>query len=434
MRDILLLLIVFSSIPFILKRPYIGILMFAWISYMNPHRLTWGIAYDFPFAALILAVTAIGLLITKDMKKLPSGYFVIYVWIAWAVWMNFTTPFALEPEVAASEWERAVKIQLVSFLTIMLLQSKERLMIFIWVVALSVGFYGIKGGVFTILTQGNYLVWGPEGTFFSGNNGLAIALLMVLPLIRFLQVESDNKWIKLFLIGSMILCALSVIASYSRGAFLAAAAVAFYLLLKSRHKIVIAPVLILSAVSMLWFMPEKYFDRLETIETFEEDRSAMGRINAWYFAFNVAEDNPITGGGFGVFRPGTFLRYAPDPLDYHDAHSIYFEVLGEHGFIGLALFLLLGISTLLLARSTAKITKKIEDLHWAYNLVNMLHVGVIAYAVGGLFLGLAYFDLYYHLIALVILTRLLVDQHLAESGINDTRATASREAPRSTYD
>ena len=45
-----LLTIVFGSIPLILSRPFFGIIMWSWIAYMAPHRLTWGVAYDFPVA------------------------------------------------------------------------------------------------------------------------------------------------------------------------------------------------------------------------------------------------------------------------------------------------------------------------------------------------------------------------------------------------
>lgn len=417
MRDILITLIVFSTIPFILKRPYIGLLVMAWLGYMNPHRASWGFAYNFPFTTLIASATILALLLTRDFKKIPWHYGIVWVWVAWFIWMNITTIFALEPDHAIPEWSRAIKIQVLTFLAIMLLQSRERVHLLVWVIVVSVGFFGVKGGVFTVLTGGKYMVFGPPGTFFSGNNALAIALLMVIPLMRFLQIQADSKVIKNFLLLGMLLCGISVLASYSRGAFLAAAAVAFYFLLKSNKKILIAPILLVIGIATLSFMPDKYFERLETIQTYEQDRSAMGRINSWYFALNVAKDRPLVGGGFLVFHPDQFSRYAPDPTDFHDAHSIYFEVLGEHGFVGLALFLLLGALALRTCSSIIKFTKDVDDLKWAFHLASMTYVAFIGYAVGGLFLGLAYFDLYYHLVAIVVLTRIEVDRYLSGKDI-----------------
>jgi probable O-glycosylation ligase (exosortase A-associated) len=110
------------------------------------------------------------------------------------------------------------------------------------------------------------------------------------------------------------------------------------------------------------------------------------------------------GGGFdGINQRIIYQLYAPNPLDYHDAHSIYFEVLGDHGFIGLFLFLILGFLTWRMASKAIINTKNIPDLNDLNVLSKMLQVSILAYASGGAFLGLAYFDLYYHLVVLTLL-------------------------------
>ena len=80
-----------------------------------------------------------------------------------------------------------------------------------------------------------------------------------------------------------------------------------------------------------------------SITEYEQDGSAMGRINAWWMAWNLAKAN-FTGGGFDIYEPAVFQAYAPNPTDVHAAHSIYFQVLGEHGFIGLILFVAIWIA------------------------------------------------------------------------------------------
>ena len=411
MRDILVTVIVFGSIPVILYRAYIGVFIFAWLSYMNPHRLTWGFAYDMPFAAVIGIITLISFLITKDKEKLPINSLVL-VWIIWIFWMTVTTVFAIEFDSAIIEWKRVMKIQLIAIITIMLLQSKERIYWFVWVIALSIGFFGIKGGVFTLLTSGEYLVYGPPGSFFEGNNGLAVALIMILPLFRYLQLQTNNKWVRYGIYAAMLLIGLSILASYSRGAFLGIVAAATYMILKSKRKLLFLPFMLVIFVSLLFFMPEKWHDRIETIQSYEEDGSAMGRINAWYFAFNLVKDRPIVGGGYHIYDPKWFYVYAPDPEDFHDSHSIYFESLGEHGFVGLIIFLTLGWLGLRYGNKIRAMTEKHSDLQWAYQLASMLQVSIVGYAVSGAFVGLAYFDLYYHLLALMILAYLEVKKVL----------------------
>jgi probable O-glycosylation ligase (exosortase A-associated) len=172
--------------------------------------------------------------------------------------------------------------------------------------------------------------------------------------------------------------------------------------LKSRRKLMTG-LLILAMVPLgFQLMPEQWFERMSTISTAaDQDASAMGRINAWHLAINVANDN-IAGGGFVVFTPRMFRVYAPNPLDPHAAHSIYFQVLGEHGYIGLAIYL-----TLLFCawRTASRIQKECGDnpeLKWAKDLAAMAQVSLMGYFTGGAFLSLAYYDFVYYLMALLV--------------------------------
>jgi probable O-glycosylation ligase (exosortase A-associated) len=419
LRDVLLTLFVFGSLPFIIRRPFYGVLMFAWLSYMNPHRYTWGFAYSMPFAAAVAMATIVGLFLTKERERIPINALMI-VWFIWIFWLNLTTVFAVNMDAALWEWNRAVKIQIFSMITILLVCTRKQLNWFVVVVAFSVGFFGIKGGIFVAATQGQYLVWGPPDSWFQGNNGLACALLMVMPLFWYLRTIAPKPWMRHALIICMLLCAASILSSYSRGAFIAIAASGMYLVLKSRARVAMGIAVIVVGVGLLSFMPEKWHDRIDSIQHYEDDLSALGRINAWRFSFNLAKDHPIVGGGFSAFSPNMFLRYAPDPDDFHDAHSIYFEVLGEQGFAGLAIFLALGILSLRKGNQIRRMVKKKPDMLWAYDLASMVQVSLVGYAVAGLFLGLAYFDLYYHLIAILIITeRIVLAGEPEESEVSD---------------
>ncbi len=412
MRDLIVTLIVIGVIPYALARPHIGLLLFAWISYMNPHRLSWGFAYHFPFAAISAAVVFLGLLFSKEPKRIPITPVTIF-WLLFVMWPFITTYFSLVPEDAHFGWVRFVKIQVMVLVTLMLITSKERIFQFIWIIVISIGFFGVKGGIFTVLSGGNFRVWGPPGSFIEGNNELALALIMVLPLMRFLQMESKNKWVRWGLLLSMLFCGFAILSSYSRGAFLAAAAMLIVFWLKSKKKLIIGIALVSCVIAGLGFMPDEWFDRMNTIQTYQEDSSAMGRINAWWFAFNVANDRPLVGGGFHVFNRELFYQYAPIPEDFHDAHSIYLEVLGEHGYVGLFLFLSMWFLAYRTGTWIKKHTKKYNNLAWSSELASMLQVGMVGYAVGGTFLGLAYFDLPYHFMALMVLTRFVVEKELS---------------------
>jgi len=392
---------------------------------MAPHRLTYGFAYSFPFAAVTVGITLISLVFSKEKIKVPVTAITV-VWILFVLWTSITTLVAMVPEHAVFEWERSIKIQFMVGVTLLLINNKEKLNQLVWIIVLSIGFYGIKGGIFTLLTGGSWMVWGPQGTFIEGNNELALAIIMIIPLLRYLQLQTENKWIKRGLIIAMGLCALSILASYSRGAFIAASAITLYLWLKSRKRVVLGIAMVFLILASLLFLPEGWFDRMETIKTYEEDASAMGRINAWWFAYNIANERPMIGGGFHVFNRELFLSYAPEPENFHDAHSIYFEVLGEHGYVGLMLFLLLYYLVLKNAKWILKNTKDNIDLLWARDLASMVQVGLIGYAVGGAFLGLAYFDLPYHFMAIIVILRIIVQKENNNEDYNKENKISNR--------
>jgi probable O-glycosylation ligase (exosortase A-associated) len=413
MRDLLITLVVCGVLPMVLVRPHIGILLWSWLSYMNPHRLTWGFAYNFPFAAVTAATLLIAVFFSREPKRLPLTA-VTVVWILFVAWMGISTLLALNPEDAMAEFERASKIQLMTLLTLMLMQARERIHQLTWIIVLSLGFFGTKGGLFTLATGGQFMVWGPPDTFIDGNNEIALALIMALPLMRYLQLQTHNKWVRRLIVIMMACTALAILSTYSRGAFLAGATMCGMLILKSRRRVLFGMTMAAVIVAGLSFMPEQWSERMGTIRTYDEDESAMGRINAWWFAFNLAKDHPLVGGGFNAFQPDLFRIYAPDPDDFHDAHSIYFEVLAEHGFVGLALFVSLGWLAMRTGNWIVRHTRTDPELSWARDLAAMLQVSLVGFAVGGAFLGLAYFDLPYHLIAMLVLVRRIVEQRLQD--------------------
>lgn len=425
MRDIAITLLVLGLLPVILRRPEIGVLAWTWLSLMSPHRLTWGFAFEMPFAQIVGLTLLLSLLMWKEPKRLPWTPVTIF-WGLFVVWMFVTTAFSLVPDEALNGLEKSVKIQLFAFVVLVVMTTEQRLKWFVWVVTFSIAFFGIKGGVFTISRGGEYLVWGPQGSFIAGNNELALALIVVLPLMRFLQMHAQRQWLRWLLGAFMLLCVASVIGSHSRGAFLALGACGFFLVWKSRRRAMMVVMLIIMLPIGLAAVPQKYWDRMNTIKTYEEDSSAMGRINAWTFAWNVAKDRPLVGGGFNTFAPHLFYVYAPDPEDFHDVHSIYFEVLGEHGFVGLFLWLGMAIAAYLTASRTARRARGDPDCQWQADLALMCQVSLIGYATGGAFLGLAYFDLYYNIVGIVVLNHLLLVRRLAQPAA----ATTSPAKPR----
>ena len=419
MRGILVALLVFGSLPLIVIKPHVGVLVWAWIGYMNPHRLTWGFAYDFPFAMVVGLTTIAAWVFSREPKTLPWHPLVLLLAML-AAWMSFTTLFAAYPEQAQWKWDRTIKILLLNGLvTLGLITTRQRLDALIWVIVLSLGFFALKGAAFTLLTGGIYRLSGPSESFIADNNQFGMALLMTLPLARYLQLTARSRWLRLSLLVLILCFPVAVFGTYSRGAVVGLVVTAVALLLKSRHRMSLALFAGVALAAAVQFMPEHWHDRVASIFAYEEDASAQARLQSWRYALDVAREHPVVGGGFEIFRGNKFA-----------AHSIYFEALGEHGYVGLAIFLALGAGAYLSAGATVRRARDHSELSWAADLASMVQVSIAAYAVAGLFLSLATFDLYYHLIAIVVITQALVRQSLAPGVATDAaRRLSAFERP-----
>ncbi|MEX2454847.1 MAG: putative O-glycosylation ligase, exosortase A system-associated [Rhodospirillaceae bacterium] len=427
MRDIVVTLIVFGAIPLVFMRPWTGILLFAWISYMNPHRLTYGFAFNFQFAMLAALATIIAFVIGKDSKKIPVTPITVTLFI-FILWTSITTIFALAPENAMEQYTKFLKIQLMTVLTLAMINSRERITWLVIVIAFSLGFYGVRGGVFSILTGGNYQVWGPPGSFFQDNNQLALTLIMTMPLIHYLQLVCTKKLHRHALSVMLLLTLAAIIGTHSRGALLALCTMGFFLWLRSSRKLPVSIAAVIGVIGVLSFMPQHWFDRMDTINTYEEDESAMGRFDAWQFAINVANDRAL-GGGFKVNTSAELWPiYNPESPEVRAPHSIYFEVLGEHGWTGLSIFLLLGVTGFFTCSRIIGRARGRPDLKWASDLAKMIQVSLVGYASAGAFLNLATFDLYYHLLAIIVQTRLCVARAVAEGPPLAVRPVTGAEA------
>jgi probable O-glycosylation ligase (exosortase A-associated) len=440
MRDIALTVFVFALLPVCLVRPWIGILAWYWLGLMNPHRLTWSFATHFQFAMLIGAATLIGVLTAKDRKPIPWNRELGLI-AALMAYFTFTTLSAWAPEYAWPQWEKVAKIILMTFVATMMIHGRERLHWLLLISVISVGFYGFKGGIFTFTTGGVHRVEGPEGTFLSGNTFLGLALTMILPLILSMARQTENIWLRRLLFATFGLTVVSVIFTYSRGALLGLAAVLPLLYFKSNKKFLLVFLLIPLGFFGKDLIPEGLYKRAETIKTYEEDRSAMQRIQSWTVAWNVAKDYPLTGAGFEFELSPNDKRWFgygnPDTASYlrssSAAHSIYFQVLGQHGYVALILFLALLISTQFTLRDIAIRAEREERTRWIAAHANAIRIGLIGYMVSGAFLSVAYFDLMYLYVALTALFARELGQTVTASPTDDEQ-TKQRERRLRSFD
>lgn len=406
MRDLLIFAIVFPGCLAALRQPWIGIMVWTWLSIMNPHRFTYGFAYDFPIAALAAITTLLGTLFSKNKESPFKGGAVVAL-VVFMVWITLSWLFGLDVGGDYDQWKKVMKIDFMIIVALMVLRTKLHIFALAWVAVGSLAILGAKGGLFTLLSGGGYHVWGPPDSFIKDNNEFALALVMTVPLLRFLQLQLSNRTGKHFLTGLMLLCVASALGSQSRGALLAICAMAMLLWWRGKNKLAVGAIIFVAGLFALAFLPDTWFARMSTISDYENDRSSMGRISAWWVAWNLAHDY-LFGAGFNPATRELFAIYSPYPDLVHAAHSIYFQVLGNHGFIGLGIFITLWGMTWSSAGWLIKNAPQQPETEWCRDLGAMAQVSLAGFAVGGAFLSLAYFDLPYDLMVLVVLARVWV--------------------------
>ena len=191
------------------------------------------------------------------------------------------------------------------------------------------------------------------------------------------------------------------------------------LALKSRHKLVAVFLVVIAAFLVISFAPAAWMARMGAFAGGQLDDSAQERLTSWGFAWNLAKHYPLTGGGFECFTPNLFAAYSPRDartwlggLTSSGPHSIYFQVMGEQGFVGLAIFLSLLASCLLSARRLRKQAARFAAVAWVASYAHIVELGILAYMVSGAFLGRAYFDLYFQIVAVLIVLKVLCKREL----------------------
>jgi probable O-glycosylation ligase (exosortase A-associated) len=414
-RDVLVLAIILGSTPLCFTRPFFGAMVWTWVSYFNPHRFTYGIAYNFPVSTVIGIPTLLGLVFSRKVNR---GIFVretimLFVFWAWvtATYVNSTRVplFADHTADGYIELIKVSKVLLMTFVLILVVTSKEKLEILSLVTAFSFGALAIKGSLFGYSTGGGFRVYGPPDSFVYDNNDLGLALNMTLPIMFFMTREVKKKAIRRLLWVSFFCTILTVILSYSRGALLGLTAVLSAISLRSKHKALAIGMMAAFAVLLITFAPAAWMDRMGNFAHGQLDESAEGRLHAWQFALTLTSEYPIMGGGFETFTPDLEQRFTPQ-YPFAGPHSIYFQTLGEQGYVGLALFLGLLGGTFYSLWRTRRSARSQPGFAWVVNYSNMLETCLLGYVISGAFLPRAYFDLWFQLVASCALLKILYER------------------------
>ena len=401
MHDLVLFLGIVGGLGITVAYPYVGALLWAWFTLQQPHALAYGVVAAAPLNYVIAVVTLVAWFLSQERKIPPAG-FIFWMSTIFVLWMAITTFFAFDPVQSWPYWNLTWKTFLLGFLIAAMATSRTRIDALIWIVVIALFYYGVKGGLFTILTGGGSHVLGPEGSIIGDNNQVALALLMVLPFAIYLRGQVSDKRVSYFLIAGIGLTVIAIVGTYSRGGLLGLGALGLFILLRVRNRFLYLAIASVLLVFVLNFMPEHFFHRVDTISTANEDASFQGRLYSWRVAFLYASDHfPLGAGFYGPQLGALYNQYFPDRVPLA-AHSIYFQVLGEHGFIGLAMYLAILAAAFITCSRIISVTRKIPDRQWAHDLAVSIQASLFVFCVTGAALSMAYYDLFIIDIALLL--------------------------------
>lgn len=433
MRDLLMFGFMLLVVPIALIAPFAGYLLWGWAGLIAINFYLYGFMSGIGYVQIFAAITILALLMKRERSLLPFtpnrttvllGLFVMHgLMVALLAFPNLDRNWELFGNLA--------KTALFCVLMPMVAVSRFRIHALALMIALAVSFHGALDGLKFIASAGAHNAQAIRT--FGDNNNLALVLLMVMPFLYYLYRYSVVKVVRLGFLAALPLTVLAVVATDSRGALLGMFAIAVWVVLKSQKK-----ALGLLLVGMCTFMvvqlaPEEWSSRMETIQTAQEDASFMGRVTAWKVSSAIAVDNPMFGGGFRALQSHTVwdqYKYSQGLLGFVEtpmlnrsgvaAHSIWFEVLGDQGFVGFFLFVALLVNGFVTRREIWKLARK-HGSHgqWAGDLADMIAAALLAYIVSGSLLSVAYFELPY--VCLMLMETLKQHQIRVQGGRPHTK-------------
>lgn len=417
MRDILVVAFFFFVIYHSFKRPYVGVCAWVWIALTAPTAWAFGFSTSLRMNLTIVLVTFLSYLIAfKDKKFSIGGTGVLILLFLLQCFISTSANDTIDSTKTFGYFIDHVKVAALFFFITLIIRTKTNIIAIVWCFILSVSSYAAMEGTKFLLSFGGHQIIGKAGILVDRND-LAVAINMCIPLIFFLIYVTDHKKIKLGLLALAALNVVAVVGTYSRGGFVGLCIIGFAAWLGSRYKILLALVVVLAAPVAYQFTPESWRERQSTVSTAStEDGSFIGRLWAWKISTLIATNDPLTGGGYravtdpvlwGYYAPFTPLfgpietPPIPPELTPKAAHNIYFQVLGDHGFTGLLLFLLILTKSFFDNWRNIGKARKLGEL-WLVKLCSALNIGIIGYGITGLNVSLAYFDLSYAFFALVV--------------------------------
>lgn len=405
-------LLVITGIAFALytQAGFVSLLIWVWLSVMMPQAEAYNPAI-LSYSNLIAGVvTVIFLISTKDKNPPAANGFTVLFFVL-TVFIILSQIFSLNSDLSYSPFRVGITVLFMTYAVLALVNTKVKIQALLWVFVLSVGYYGVTRGLYTIANGGAGYITGPGGTLIADNNQLAVGLAMLVPLSYYLARTSVDKRARMLAIGISSLSIVAIIGTHSRGGLISLGVLVLGLISRSKNKLLNLIIFIIAIGGALPLMPASWFQRMDTISNAEQDSSFNGRVEAWEIAYKLALENPILGvGAHNQYYPA-YNAHLGTPI-LRATHNAYLEILAGQGFLAFGAFLGMMTITLLWCSRIKKLTKNKNGFLWANDLAGMLQLSMLVYGVGVMALSMEFWLGLWLNMALVCNLRVIVLREL----------------------
>lgn len=443
MRDLAFIAFLAALIGMGFRRPFLLVLGYVYVDIVSPQRLTYLLLNTVPISLITVIFAVLGWVLfdnKRDVRVVPRQ-FLMFVLL---VYCGVTTTQADFPLEAWGKWDWAWKALAFAIFLPLTLRTRLRIEALALFMVLCAASIIIVGGIKTIISGGGY---GSLNLMVANNSGLyegsiistvAIAIIpLILWLMKFGTIYPADWRVRLFGYALIFACLLIPVGTQARTGLICIGVLGVLLLRSTKRRAVYLLGVSVAAMIAIPLLPSSFTERMDTIKGYKSDTSAGTRLAVWAWTWDYVKDNPF-GGGFDAYRQNKIRVVTTDvesnggqtdvstSVENDQArayHSSYFEMLGEQGFPGLFLWLLIHYGGLIRMEVLRARYKKREGMMWISSLANALQQGHFIYLVGSLFVGIAFQPFVYMLVGMQI----GLDTYAARRARNETATPFGRK-------
>lgn len=416
-RDLAFLAFLTALIAIGFRRPFILVLGYVYVDIVSPQRLTYLLLNSVPISLIMVVLAVGGWAVFDDKKDLRIAPRQVLM-LALLIYCGITTTQADFPIDALRKWDWVWKALAFGIFLPLTLRTRLRIEALALFMILSAASIIIVGGIKTLVSGGGY---GALNLMVSNNSGLyegsiisavAVAIIpLILWLVKFGTIYPPDWRVKGFACALILACLLIPVGTQARTGLVCIAALGVLMLRSSKRRLLYVTCVTVAALATIPLLPASFTDRMDTIQSYKSDTSAGTRLAVWGWTWDYATEHPF-GGGFDAYRQNEIRvviegsdGMAQASVEYDQArayHSSYFEMLGEQGFPGLGLWLLIHFGGLIRMEIVRRRYKKRDGAEWISGMANALQQAHLVYLVGSIFVGIAFQPFVYMLVGLQI--------------------------------